>query len=79
MTRFPSQNPTEKIVALNKTVQQNKINLQDSVQSNTGGIIQIPMINQVKFPQQNIIQEAVPEGPKSRTETVCSNNSSCTN
>jgi len=42
MTRFPSQNPNEKIVLLNKNIQQNKLNQQDSVQNNKGGVMQMP-------------------------------------
>lgn len=45
MTRFQSQNSNDKIVLFNKNVQQNELNLPDSVQNKKGDDMQIPLIS----------------------------------
>ena len=79
MTRLPNQIPTNKIMLFNNSVKQNMVKTDDTSHQNAG----VKILGHFNGEPKNLKLKNTPDtnGREliARTETVCSNNSSCTN
>lgn len=79
MTRIPNQNPTSKMMMFNNGFKQNSIKIDDASNQNAGVKVLAPFNGESKNLKLTIAPETNGRDVVARTETVCSNNSSCIN